>query len=99
MKETERFVSMFDQFFDCLNVRKWIKKRKPDLKPHYKADDPRLEVSKHTVVTEKLCGASGHTDPSADAKNMMLSRETLEGLRITCKFNMYKADATELIAG
>lgn len=39
---------MFDTFFDCLNGRskgEHIKRRKPNLKPYYKADDERLKVS------------------------------------------------------
>ena len=45
--ETEKFILMFDHFFDCLNVRclsEWKVKRKPDLKPYTSVDDPRLEV-------------------------------------------------------
>ena len=39
---------MFDQFFDCLNVRHpemHIKRRKPNLKPYSRPDDERLKVS------------------------------------------------------
>lgn len=46
--ETQRFVSLFDKFFDCLNVRstnEWISKRKPNLKPYTSPSDERLEVS------------------------------------------------------
>lgn len=46
--ETQRFCSMFDRFFDCLNGRnlsEHIKRRKPDLKPYYRSDDERLDVS------------------------------------------------------
>ena len=35
-EETQRFVSMIDKFFDCLNVRnrsEWALKRKSDLNP------------------------------------------------------------------
>ena len=46
--ETQRFVSYFDTFFDCLNVRswqEWVKKRKPNLKPYQSPGDERLVVS------------------------------------------------------
>ena len=46
--ETQRFCSMLDRFFDCLNGRnlsEHIKRRKPDLKPYYRSDDERLDVS------------------------------------------------------
>ena len=46
--ETERFVRMFDQFFDCLNVRssnEHVTKRKPYLKPYTSSTDERLCVS------------------------------------------------------
>lgn len=48
-EETQRFVSMMDQFFDCLNGRnrsEWALKRKPDLKPYTSPDDNRFIVSK-----------------------------------------------------
>ncbi len=56
--ETQRFTRMFDQFFDCLNVRHpdvHIKRRKPNLKPYSRPDDERLKVSNtphtHTNLT------------------------------------------------
>ena len=45
-EETQRFVSMIDKFFDCLNVRnrsEWALKRKSDLKPYTSPDDYRLK--------------------------------------------------------
>ena len=45
--ETERFVWMFDRFFDCLNTRSFtecFKHRKPDLRPYRDPNDPRLKV-------------------------------------------------------
>ena len=45
--ETQRFCTMFDTFFDCLNGRNKVehfKRKKPNLKPYYKADDDRLTV-------------------------------------------------------
>ena len=46
--ETQKFVSYFDKFFDCMNVRsttEWRKKKKPNLKPYTSIEDERLEVS------------------------------------------------------
>ena len=48
MVETERFVRMFDKFFDCLNVRspdEHQRRLKPNLKPYTRSDDERLTVS------------------------------------------------------
>ena len=45
--ETQRFCSMFDRFFDCLNIRAYSegkKKRKPNLLPYRTANDTRLKV-------------------------------------------------------
>ena len=43
-RETEKFILMFDRFFDCLNVRSNSKQRKPDLLPYTSPNDERLEV-------------------------------------------------------
>lgn len=46
-KETEKFVRMFDKFFDCLNgrnLKEHILRRKPNLKPYFSSSDGRLEV-------------------------------------------------------
>lgn len=48
-KETARFCSIFDKFFDCLNVRsldECVLKRKPDKRPYKYEDDSRLKVFK-----------------------------------------------------
>lgn len=48
MKETIRFVTIFDKFFDCLNTRhprEGYVKRKPDLNPYKSPTDKRLKVS------------------------------------------------------
>lgn len=53
--ETERFVRMFDKFFDCLNVRSFTEcteKRKPDVRPYRSKDDPRFDVSFHSSYTK-----------------------------------------------
>jgi len=47
MKETERFVRIFDRFFDMLNTRSMnesIYERKPDLAPYRTSVDTRLMV-------------------------------------------------------
>lgn len=46
-KETERFIRMFDRFFDMLNTRSMdesVYRRKPDLAPYRISNDTRLEV-------------------------------------------------------
>ena len=48
MKETIRFVTTVDKFFDCLNTRhprEGFIKRKPDLNPYTSPIDERLKVS------------------------------------------------------
>ena len=52
-KETQRFVRIFDKFFDCLNGRnldEHQKRRKPNLKPYRSKDDERLKVSRNYSV-------------------------------------------------
>ena len=110
-KETEKFVRMFDKFFDCLNVRctsAGVHHRKPDLRPYRSPDDPRLKVSillYHLMYNnseintvhlqwlkddflgyldqwnDSVKGRQGFTP--AQKQMMQLSRETLEGLRVT----------------
>ena len=49
-EETQKFVLIFDKFFDCLNVRsldEWAFKRKDDLKPYYSPTDVRFKVSNY----------------------------------------------------
>ncbi len=49
MSETARFFLLCDRFFDCLNVRSLredVFRRKPDLAPYKRVDDPRFEVKK-----------------------------------------------------
>ena len=53
--ETQRFCSMFDKFFDCLNGRnkdEHFKRKKPNLKPYCEADDERLTVRNDTLELE-----------------------------------------------
>ncbi len=49
---TRQFVLTFDKFFDLLNVRspnEGKRRRKPNMEPYRKSDDPRLQV--HTNYT------------------------------------------------
>ena len=57
MTETQRFVHLFDKFFDCLNVRdlnQWRIKKKTDLKPYYSRNDERLKVNIATLKSTLL---------------------------------------------
>ena len=48
--ETEKFVRIMDQFFDCLNVRsisEGVRQLKPNLRPYRNSDDERLMVRKY----------------------------------------------------
>ena len=52
-RETEKFIRMFDQYFDCLNVRstrEFQRKRKPNLKPYSSVNDPRFTVSYDNII-------------------------------------------------
>ena len=57
-KQTERFVRMFDRFFDMLNTRsleECVHKRKPDLAPYRNTQDTyTLEVFITLVVAPLL---------------------------------------------
>lgn len=47
LAETQKFVTYFNKFFDCMNVRclkECIHKRKPDVRPYNSTSDNRLEV-------------------------------------------------------
>ena len=50
---TAKFISMIDNFFDCLNVRnckEHLEKMKPFLKPYDSVDDPRFDWLKNLLV-------------------------------------------------
>ena len=54
VQETAKFVSMFDKFFDALNVSNYnsgVKKMKTFQQPYRSADDFRLKVSHNFVAT------------------------------------------------
>jgi len=61
-KETAKFVSMFDKFFDCLNVNSFTQgkhSRKPFQNPYLKATDFRLKV-----CIDCINAVTGLTSPS-----------------------------------
>ncbi|XP_077861638.1 uncharacterized protein LOC144342249, partial [Saccoglossus kowalevskii] len=87
---TIKFVRNFDKFFDCLNVRSMkegINKRKPNLLPFNNPADPRLEWLKKDFL-QYLADWDEAVDQrveisKSDRVRMKLSRETLEGIRMT----------------
>ena len=65
-EETERFVRVFDKFFDCLNVRaidEGLTKRKPNLAPYRAVDDERLKV--HNIIVLLLVETYPNRNPHA----------------------------------
>ncbi|XP_064619457.1 uncharacterized protein LOC135482905 [Lineus longissimus] len=89
----EKFVRMMDQFFDCLNVSNrctGARKRKPVLEPYTSPDDWRFkwleEDFPHGFIDQWEAEAQAVPNLSKDQRNQLcLSRETLEGIRITVK--------------
>ena len=58
VQETAKFVSMFDKFFDALNVSNYnsgVKKMKTFQQPYRSGDDFRLKVSLNFVFTMLIC--------------------------------------------
>ena len=91
VKETAKFCSMMDEFFDIVNIRNDIEhktKRKPNLKPFSSPDDPRLSwlvkdfLGYFTNWKKSIKNRPGDFDKDAQAK-MFISRQTYEGLTIT----------------
>ncbi|XP_022107675.1 uncharacterized protein LOC110988468 [Acanthaster planci] len=87
---TVKFVTMFDQFFDCLNVSntyKGVHSRKPALEPYKTVDDWRFDWLKEDFLGflrewEEEVQSKQQLD-KATKKKMTLSRETVEGIKIT----------------
>ncbi|XP_077870235.1 uncharacterized protein LOC144363527 [Saccoglossus kowalevskii] len=81
---------MMDRFFDCLNVYRkgqGIRSRKPELEVYRSVDDWRLKWLKEEFLGflnkwERECLQTPNTT-EVEKKKMCLSRETLEGYRIT----------------
>ncbi|XP_065662263.1 uncharacterized protein LOC124811383 isoform X2 [Hydra vulgaris] len=87
-KSLIKFIRMIDKFFDCLNVSKNFNySRKPDLDRYKAIDDVRFDWLQNTFLTfinnwEEQC--QNIPDLSQAEKNRFcLSKQTLEGLRIT----------------
>ena len=90
MSETAVFCKMFDRWFDCLNGR-YLKASKPDLQP-YRAgyvDDPRyqwLEEGFLGWLSAWEAEIEALPEISKTKKNrLLLSYQTLQGLRMTTK--------------
>ncbi|XP_035690813.1 uncharacterized protein LOC118425822 [Branchiostoma floridae] len=83
---TRKFVLMMDKFFDCLNVKN-TESNKPVLYPYRNVLDARftwLEEDFLGFLREWEEEAHGTPNLSKDDRNRMcLSKQTLEGLRIT----------------
>eukprot|EP00731_Ephydatia_muelleri_P000890 Em0001g890a len=91
-KETERFVRIFDKFFDLMNTRntkEFVLKRKPNLAPYINnpETEERLKWLQDVFLPyldewEAYAHAQEHLS-SAEQIKLCLSQETLQGLRIT----------------
>jgi hypothetical protein len=89
---TADFVSMFDKFFDCLNVSNfsnWARARKPYQRPYTNSEDVRLQwLEEDFLGYLDLWEKSVEERPGFDnqqKKRMLLSAETLLGIRLTVK--------------
>jgi len=89
-KSTEKFIKFMDKFFDCLNVSKLrgdIRNRKPALAKYESVDDWRFEWLDKTFLgflrewEEEGGQVAGLTKD--EQNRLCLSKQTLEGLRIT----------------
>ncbi|XP_078610651.1 uncharacterized protein LOC144881434 isoform X2 [Branchiostoma floridae x Branchiostoma japonicum] len=89
-ESTRKFVDMFDSFFDCLNVKKRPRSQyavKPNLKPYYSVEDVRFTWLESEFLVfldewERQCQANINMTKKEKNK-LCLSKQTLEGLRIT----------------
>lgn len=91
-KETERFVRIFDKFFDLMNTRhtkEFVLKHKPNLAPYANTveSEERLMWLQNVFLAyidewEAYAQAQKHLTSTEQIK-LCLSQETLEGLRIT----------------
>lgn len=88
---TANFCKMFDNFFDCMNVRNTqeaILKRKEFLKPYESSDDQRFTWLIDTFLKyfsdweECIADRPGQFSDNAKAK-MFISWQTYEGVKIT----------------
>jgi hypothetical protein len=96
--ETAKFVDNFDKFFDCLNVDNFNSghtKRKPFLEPYRAADDFRIKWLKDFLLYLDEWEKSVQARPGYDnkqKKQMILSAETLLGIRMTGKISYKVTD-------
>eukprot|EP00731_Ephydatia_muelleri_P006390 Em0003g638a len=90
VQETAQFVSMFDKFFDALNVSNYnsgVKKKKTFQQPYRSGDDFRLKWLKDEFLVyldtweQSIKAREGFNND--EKKKMHLSPQTLLGLRIT----------------
>lgn len=91
-KETAKFVAIFDKFFDCLNVSSFEKgkrARKVFQNPYRKATDFRLRwLEQEFIPYLDQWEKSVEERPGfckLERKHMLLSPETILGIRITVK--------------
>ncbi|XP_038062325.1 uncharacterized protein LOC119732793 [Patiria miniata] len=90
LESTIKFIRYIDDFFDCLNVSNaydYARLRKPNLEPYISAEDKRFDWLMHDFLgflDEWEAEVESHPalDKTAKAK-MILSKETLKGMRIT----------------
>ncbi|XP_065683663.1 uncharacterized protein LOC136096407 [Hydra vulgaris] len=87
-KSLIKFIRMMDKFFDCLNVSKIFNySRKPDLDRYKAIDDIRFDWLQNTFLSfinsrEEQCQNIPNLS-QAEKNRFCLSKQTLEGLRIT----------------
>ncbi|XP_033739584.1 uncharacterized protein LOC117326894 [Pecten maximus] len=93
VSETVTFIRNINKFFDCLNVRNRFEgrnKRNPNLAPYMQTDDERLDWLQQDFLgyldtwKHKVHNRPGNFSASQKA-SMLLSYQTLEGLRISVK--------------
>ncbi|KAL5500013.1 hypothetical protein EMCRGX_G011503 [Ephydatia muelleri] len=90
VQETAKFVTMFDKFFDALNVSNYtsgVNKRKVFQQPYRSGDDFRLKWLKEEFLVfldtweQSVQARPGFS--ASEKQKMLLSPQTLLGLRIT----------------
>ena len=90
--KTAKFCELMDTFFDCMNVRncqEHIHKLKPFLKPYSSVKDERLvwltNVFLKYFADWKQCISNRPGNfPDSARSAMFISRQTYEGLQISC---------------
>jgi DNA transposase THAP9 len=91
MSETITFIETFDKWFDMLNTRNLLegdRTRNENRNPYYKSDDKRLEwLTKDFIdyldAWERDVMQRSGDFTKAQRSNMLLSRATIDGLKIT----------------